>query len=660
MEAARRLRSASGSSMVLALGVMLAVSILCISMVSTAFTALVAANDQRQREQAYLAATSAAHLVNDVFGNRIENGRDELFPEAMAILGELDNEIRAENDNYYDSSSVDKTLTLTHGSMNDEELAALNSVLNANVTFTKKNNAQVTASISGTGQASYPIQLTFPVYTEVMTCKPYAENGDEMAQIIEWSTYPSGYPEDKAVKALQEKIIATRLPDGAVDCHYQHQKYDTLPAGGGEDTPTVPTPVSLWRVLWQYVCTIGDETTSRRIASVSFIGDDPPTDEEIVSSRPGAILDTPEDPGVDLESTQIWTSNGNWVRTDDKPERTVTCSFAFTAAKRCRIIWMDSSGKPLDSLDYAEGDVPTDPDDEPLKSSESSQHYEYAFVEWTASSSEQDGIPVTTKEPTYRVIVRSPYTIQWMSTENAEETPLDSITLTNDNINIEEPTTDKIPVRVSEGSFYPFVSWDAGTMNLTDPANPVKVYRPQFSNEAQDRYSLIWKDGNGNKIKRLEYGGSFPTDEECNSLQNPDISDNPDYYYYPPAVFEPDPEQSNIYYYQKPSGDFTGWSNEGSYIKTKTALYETTVYAVRQYDVKWLDGNDNVLSSAVTSENNVEPSYRGSTPTKPDDESCSYTFSAWDSGTMCVSDPSNPVKIYKPIFSATANDATTN
>lgn len=828
-----KLRNVSGSSMVLALGVMLAVSILCVSMVSTAFTAPMAANDQHQREQAYLAATSAAHLMNAVFDDK----SDGTYPEAMLILEALDKSNLKDNEKTY----IEKELSLNLDSLETNALSALNDVLRVNVRFTKTSDGTVKTTISGvrnrgSNTPGYPLTLRFPVYTMVLTCYAVDESGVDVHMEdnpTTQGTFPAGYDIKDAVETLKDKLPQEDmiLPEEADDWSYEYEKRDTpetvedeSPTGGGSDESGggVSEAEPKWTILWKYTWSGEQGNQEKTVASVRLYGNSTPTADMINTFKPGKVDDNPTDPGVDADACKEWELRG-WLNYADydvsETEHTVTINGEFQQRTRRKIVWIEwmnkgestlrSSEIYLENPDNPSANVPTDPTPNPI----TNENYSCSFKEWTilgSSESVEDNAIITTKRALYNVTTQTKYDVRWMNGDGTaldernavaeqpepttekvpvkisndlyypflywddgeinteDETPvkvytpifseaaqnkhsfvwvdgygneiqrleygdsypdtaeerdelespaysayrpndyyhynlsgwsewvndgntwtktaqygtkpivdksyeirwmkeesgneiLYSKTLSDVVVGGEEPTTEEIPVKVDDvdgGNFYPFTGWDAGTMAWTDTDNPVKIYRPQFSGDAQARYSLIWKDGNGNVIKRLEYGGSFPSSAELADLQDPDITDNPSSYYYPPAHFENDSqEQNNEYYYNKPSREFSEWSDgateDAVHIKTKTALYGTTIYAAKPYTVKWLDGNGAEISNAMTSVNETELSFSGATPTKPDNGKTHYTFSNWDSGTMNVSDSTNPVKTYKPVFNET-------
>lgn len=103
------------------------------------------------------------------------------------------------------------------------------------------------------------------------------------------------------------------------------------------------------------------------------------------------------------------------------------------------------------------------------------------------------------------------------------------------------------------------------------------------------------------------------------------------------------PNDSNYSY------TFSGWNLVSSTNTTKT--YQAQYTSVAKITVTWQNWDNSILQTKTYFANESEPSYSGTTPTRPDDIPSSgngtrYTFSSW----ILVSSSSNS-KVYQAQFS---------
>lgn len=209
----RKARSGTGASLVLAMCVMMAVSVLCVSMVSVAFTAPMAAGDEHGRQQAYLAATSAAQLIRERCfpldsARNVRAGFN--FDTVLTLLRQLDE----------DGGSME--LALSFACSDGTAQAAANNALRTNVNLTKGDPAStgvVSVTVNVPGKYNYPLPMTLEVYTETLRYDieitiTDPETGDVTyhteAQTAITQTFPQGYREADAQAALRLKAEEVR------------------------------------------------------------------------------------------------------------------------------------------------------------------------------------------------------------------------------------------------------------------------------------------------------------------------------------------------------------------------------------------------------------------------------------------------------------------
>lgn len=90
----RKLRGASGASVIMALSIMMVIAALSASMLSIAITAPQVAITQQKEEQAYLAAVSTARLLQDI----LKNDKDKLSSLTNGTPGTTSCTISFKND----------------------------------------------------------------------------------------------------------------------------------------------------------------------------------------------------------------------------------------------------------------------------------------------------------------------------------------------------------------------------------------------------------------------------------------------------------------------------------------------------------------------------------------------------------------------------------
>lgn len=587
-----KLRDASGVSMVLALGIMMVVSIVCVSTLKVASSAPRAAYTQQDLEQSYLAATSAAKLVKQAF-------LDE--QKAIEFLRALETS---------NSTPLTKTFTLTlsNNNVNSATLNTLNnSILTASVTLKKVNN-QVTFTINGGGGVNYPVTIPpLPVYTVTWTDDLNVKH-QEM------------YPLDYQPGGINFKPANYEQEDGF--------SYTYIPVGGSENTYQSQR---MWKVVW--IDGSGSAVASADYETQPSTGN-PPNGETVTAFGGFARWDW--DAGhVIIDSTQrvivvppVFQSPSNsdyceyratWTTT---PAITVGSGGAFSitstptheiyARQAYTVQWMNGTGIVWQSGANAStgGEVlqfeaVTPGEKEPSFSGTTPTHMDeshyYTFAGWNEGTIEGG---IKTYSPQFTEGAET-CTVIW---ENGDGSTLDTQYYAAGGT---PPSTSAVPTKAADGGWnYDFNhTWDSGTT-----VGNVTTYKPRFT------HTVKWMDGNGNEAKTQTFI-AYPTVE---SEEPPD-----------------DPTKA---------ADENEWAYTFKDWGSVTYSGGIKIYTPRfTHTVRWMNGDGNELYSADFLAGTAEPTLpKDKTPTKATDSTYSYEFANWGDPTIA-----GHVKTYIPEFTET-------
>lgn len=256
------------------------------------------------------------------------------------------------------------------------------------------------------------------------------------------------------------------------------------------------------------------------------------------------------------------------------------------------IKFVDWDGRTLSEQQCKVDELPTYPFGTPMRSSDGDINY--SFVGWNPS------VQNVTCDATYVAVYSSSYT---QSTFEIRWVNYDGTVLERDFCSSGElPTYDGVdPYKPAEhGNNYVFTGW-APTVA---PATSDATYIAQFamSNENID-YAVTWYDWNGNYLAQdyFKYGST------------------PEYNYGTPYR-DPDTERTYA---------FVGWEPEISEVTRNTSYKAVFESATRQYEVRWLDANDNLIYSEMV-DYGAQLQYQGDAPTRESDTYYHYTFSGWN------------------------------
>ena len=281
-------------------------------------------------------------------------------------------------------------------------------------------------------------------------------------------------------------------------------------------------------------------------------------------------------------------------------DATYTAVFISTAIKY-NITWLndDESELRVDQVPY--GDVP---DYGSVPTKESTASTSYTFSHWNPT-------PVAvTQNATYTVVftpsVRE-YSITWLNDDNS---PLrvDQVAYGA------TPSYGSLPTKNSSAQYgYTFLHWDKDVVPVTGDA----TYKAVYSNNLRS-YTVTWKDDLGNTLDTdvLNYGET-------------------------PSYGGTDPGKATTPQY---TYEFAGWSPSITPVTGPVTYIATFTPIVRQYDITWLDEDDNALRVDHVNYG-ATPSY-GSTPTKASTDQNNYTFAGWSPAVTSVTGPAT----YKATF----------
>lgn len=443
-----KLRNASGVSMVLALGIMMVVSIVCVSTLKVASSAPRAAYAQQDLEQSYLAATSAAKLVKHIFDT------DEA--KSLRLLQEMD---KCSANNGLDSGfSKEFQVQLNRTGV---DATILNKFNMAKVTLTKTSDGTVTVSVSGSG---YPASLSLPVDTIVWQ----NADGTERAK----TTYPKNYS-------------GTPTPPADYDSGgfpYTYSTSSGLQTGSGGNTYV---PTRMWKVIW--INKSGTFVDSANSASE-------PETMPISSSGTSGDSDFKEwdwtHKGTDNDNMTIIvppvflsTASGYYdYRAAWTEAPTVTYSTASGgsyniapipaykpfALQTYTIKWMDGDSTTiLDEKTATANQLEPETEKTPVKGDENGFFY---CTGWDDGS--MDGTTKTYAPQFEETASITAKTVKWL--DGNETTVLETKYYPEGGT---EPTTDKTPTKAADDTHsYTFEKWDSGTVE-----GNVKTYKPKFT-----------------------------------------------------------------------------------------------------------------------------------------------------------------------------------
>lgn len=319
------------------------------------------------------------------------------------------------------------------------------------------------------------------------------------------------------------------------------------------------------------------------------------------------------------------------------------------------ITWKDDTGTVLKTdTNVASGDTPTFGTSDPTK--ESTVDTEYTFSRWNPEvvPAYEDAVYTAVFTPSTRK-----YNITWLNDN-------DSLIRTDQVAYGDTPSFGTDPVKDATAAYYyTFEHWDNEVVPVTGPA----TYKAVYSSSLRS-YTVTWKDDNGTTLDTevVDYGvtpsykGSTPTKESTvqytyefedwsptissvsgdityTATYNPTVrtyaitwldeddselrTDQVEYGTIPDYGTTPSKASTTQYTYP-----FTGWTPAVTSV-TGPATYKATYgQNVRAYTVTWKNYDNSTLRTDSVNYG-VTPNYVGSTPTKPDDTSYTYSFVGW-------------------------------
>lgn len=462
-----KLRDASGVSMVLALGIMMVVSIVCVSTLKVASSAPRAAYAQQDLEQSYLAATSAAKLIKHVF----DSDKDR----ALQLLQKMD------------ESSTD--YGITNGFSEDFQLqlsnagadaGIVNKLSTAKVTLTKTADDTVTVSISDSG---YPAGLSLSVETVVWPSYPDTTNA------LAKTTYPNGYP--------------AMNPENVTPPEYVRRFYENLSYVDGSeifffdnwsvaDSTVSPqfTRQALCKIIWL-------DAIGGTLSETNYGEDQTPPDDPAVPEKASAAADYYEYRG---SWTQVSSEKNvdNILVTKKKPTYETIVKKVYT------IQWLDSDSTILDTKQATVDAQEPVTDKIPVKGGAGGF---YRFTGWGEGSMSGDIKTYTPQfENTPSVTTK---TVIWLDGNGSElERKYYPAGGT-------EPTTDKTPTKAPDDTWwsYTFTNWDGGTIT-----GDITTYTPIFTGN-EHKYFIRLMNGDGSVLYTHEYHSGDSYDNILNTYK---------------------------------------------------------------------------------------------------------------------------------------------
>ena len=294
-------------------------------------------------------------------------------------------------------------------------------------------------------------------------------------------------------------------------------------------------------------------------------------------------------PSRSTDSQYIYYFHG-WSPDLSPVTANVTYTATYTTELRSfTITWVDGNGATLEvdeNVPY--GTTPHYDGETPTKAS--TDQYTYSFTSWSP-----EVVPVVgnaTYTAQFSNTVRT-FTITWVNGDVIEQ---------DDNVPYgTTPSYDgETPTKASNNQYtYTFAGWYPAVVPVVGNA----TYTAQF--EAHTRvFTVTWKDYNGDTLE-VDHDVPYGTMPSYDGV-------------------EPSREYDSHYYYF-----FDGWSPTISEVTkdvTYTAKYRSEV---RTYTIIWKNYSGSVLETDNNVPYGANPSYDGTTPTRPSTAEFSYTFTGW-------------------------------
>ncbi len=339
------------------------------------------------------------------------------------------------------------------------------------------------------------------------------------------------------------------------------------------------------------------------------------TDREVkkgvVPTYDGATPTKPED------ANNTYTFSG-WTPTvvAAAADAVYTATFTSTPIPTYTITWKNWDGTVLETdREVKKGVVPTYDGATPTRAEDANNTY--AFSGWTPT------VVAASANATYTATFRATpipsYTIKWV---NYDDSVLETDSVKKGAVPTYDGTT---PTKPEDDNFiYTFSGWSPTVVAASADA----TYKAQFTSTAKvHKYTITWKNWDGTVLETDEnvVEGTVPTYDGETPTK---------------------PEDENYTY------SFSGWDPE-VVAAAGNAVYTaqfTSTAKIHKYTIKWKNYDGTVLE---TDENVVEgtvPTYDGETPTKPEDENYTYSFSGWDPEVVAASADA----IYTAQFTSTA------
>ena len=255
-----------------------------------------------------------------------------------------------------------------------------------------------------------------------------------------------------------------------------------------------------------------------------------------------------------------------------------------------KITWKDDDGTVLktdEAVPY--GSMPSYGDSNPSKGQDQASVYD--FETWVPALSEVKGnatyVAKYTSTPRHYSITWKDQNGEVLKTDNDAEfgsTP----TYSGELLPYDDPLDSTYE--------YVFTGWDPAVTSVTEDAIYTAVYAHQKKTVA-----ITWKNDDGSTIDTTNVAlGEVPTHDDATKA-------NTAQYTY----------------------TFTGWDPApvaASVPATYTATFSSTV---NKYTVTWKNYDGSVLETDAEVAYGSTPTYDGATPTKPEDQTNTYTFKAW-------------------------------
>ncbi len=364
--------------------------------------------------------------------------------------------------------------------------------------------------------------------------------------------------------------------------------------------------------------------------------------------------------------------------------------FIFTGCKKIKksvtvtITWKNYDGEVLKTEEVPSGTKPTFKGDNPRKPDTVSHTYE--FSGWTPEVTEVTANTTYTAQFTENI---KKFTITWKNFDGTllKTTEVDSNTL---------PIYDGvIPTKPGNGICnYKFIGWDP---KITEATTHI-TYTAQFT-ETPKKFTVTWKNYDGTTLdtKEVDYGtvptynGATPTkpedeghiytfsgwDKEVTAVTGDTIytaqftetlkkftitwknfdgtllkTNEVDYGTIPTYDgLEPTKPETDMYKYT-----FIGWTPEVVAVTGDVVYTAQFTESLRTFTITWQDYRGWTIKTSEVEYGKV-PEFNGTTPTKPDTESHTFTFSGWSPEFVAVTSDASytaqfteNIKIYTVIW----------